>query len=105
MPLDESSRLRMLTGAIPATAYLLQLSAFALVERLERQSLLGSRQPFHGFFGEVTDDHIGTGALDADQALKSNPLQIQPATLRRGMNHGILATDLVGRKRNMHCLS
>jgi non-heme chloroperoxidase len=45
--------------------------------------------------GEVGDDEVGAGAADADQRLEDGAVAVEPAFGEGGLEHGVLAGDLV----------
>jgi hypothetical protein len=46
--------------------------------------------------GEVGQHAIGAGALEGQQAFHHHRVVVEPAVLRGGLEHGVLAADLVG---------
>src|SRR6185436_1895002 len=48
-----------------------------------------------GLAGVVRDDDVGAGAADCRQALEHRALLVEPAVARRGLEHRVLAADLV----------
>jgi hypothetical protein len=63
---------------------------FASPERLRLAQKLG------GVLGEVGDDEVGAGAADAEERLEHGALGLEPAALEGGVEHGVLAGDLIG---------
>src|SRR3546814_2483749 len=50
-----------------------------------------------GFDGGVGEDAVAAGALEGEQALHHHAIVIEPALGRGGLEHGVLAADIVGR--------
>src|SRR3546814_18672031 len=57
-------------------------------------------EPLRGALGEITQDHVGAGAAEAQQRFEHRLAFIEPAVVDRALQHRILAADLVrGRDR------
>src|SRR3546814_6907166 len=48
-----------------------------------------------GALGEITQDHVGAGAAEAQQRFEHRLAFIEPAVVDRALQHRILAADLV----------
>src|SRR3990170_3782799 len=53
-----------------------------------------------GLNGEIRQNAIGPGSLEGQQAFQDRSLAIEPAVLRRGTDHRILAAHLIGERRH-----
>src|SRR6267142_4294206 len=72
-------------------------SARLFCDKTRRQN--SAAQHFGGVFGEVSEDNVGPGALYGNQRLHYYPVTVHPVLLRGGLDHGVLARDLVGSQR------
>src|SRR5829696_555905 len=64
-----------------------------------QRSRAPSHQPGGGVLGEVGDDHVGAGAANRGERLHRGGPLVDPAVLRCGLQHRVLAADVVGRER------
>src|SRR3954471_4060386 len=53
-------------------------------------------QELRGFFGVVREDHVGAGAADRQQRRHHDAVVVDPALLGGGLEHRVLARDVVG---------
>src|SRR3546814_12518592 len=53
-----------------------------------------------GFDGGVGEDAVAAGSLEGEQALHHHAIVIEPALGRGGLEHGVLAADIVGEGRD-----
>src|ERR1700722_13439298 len=63
--------------------------------------LLPAAAPQHprGRRGEIGQNTVGSGAPDPDQRLHHRPLAVDPPTLGSGLNHHVLAANLIRGQR------
>src|SRR3546814_1634287 len=52
-------------------------------------------EPLRGALGEITQDHVGASAAEAQQRFEHRLAFIEPAVADRALQHRILAADLV----------
>src|ERR671917_924560 len=64
-----------------------------------------SGQPAGDVRGEVRDNNVGAGALDAREGLQDRALFVEPAVLGCGFDHGVLAAHAVGRNGKVRRLA
>src|ERR1035441_1205342 len=64
--------------------------------KIETWGTQSSAQEFGGFLGEVGDGEVGAGAANAHQRFENSAIVVEPAFLEGGLEHGVLARDLVG---------
>src|SRR5580704_9986707 len=55
--------------------------------------------------GEVGHDEVGARATDAEEAFEHGAFWVEPATLEGGLQHGVLAGDLVGAYGNVEAFA
>src|SRR5580658_859820 len=55
-----------------------------------------SGEQLGGVLGEVGDGEVGAGAADAHQRFEDGAVAVEPAFFDGGLEHGVLAGDLVG---------
>src|ERR1017187_5737303 len=54
-----------------------------------------SGEEFGGVLGEVSNSKVGSGAADAHQGFEDGAVAVQPAFLKGGLKHRVLAGDLI----------
>ena len=54
---------------------------------------------------KVGDDEVGAGAADGDEGLEDGALGLEPAALEGGVQHGVLAGDLVCAEGDVEALA
>src|SRR6266571_1532932 len=97
-------RPRAKNGGSPPTALKARTGEFtppgmiwrAFSNRLREMAPIGSApEQARGLLGEVGDDEVGAGAADGEERLQHDPVAVDPAVLRRGLEHGVFAGDVV----------
>src|SRR5258707_3037560 len=62
-------------------------------------------QPAGHVFGVVGQDNVGAGALNAGENFQDHALFINPAFLRSGFEHRVLAADVVRANRHVEAIT
>src|SRR6267143_4724941 len=77
------------------------MSRRALSNRLREMTPMGSAaEEARRLLGEIGDDQVGPRAADGAERLQHDAIAVDPAVLRGGRQHGVLAGHVVGGDRH-----